>query len=168
MFGGWTSWAFWQYTSSGIIPGIQARVDLNRFYSDAGALARLAGGAGPTIVDPNSADLQVTVAAPINVAPGQGFAATVTVTNHGPASAASTTASLLPLGAFQITNRGGGTAVGDGTDFTTPLLAAGQSRTYTVSMTANGPLGALIAFAFPRSPDPDVFNNFGLAPVLAF
>ena len=172
MFGGWNAWTFWQYTDNGRIGGIQANVDLNRFHSDANALAALAGGStggvGSTVVPPNVADVQVSVAAPPTVAPGQSFQGTVTVTNHGPASAAPTTASLVTLGAFTTTNRGGGAATAAGTDFTTPTLGAGQSRSYPVTMTNNGPLGALIAYAMPNPADPNLFNNFGVAPVLGF
>lgn len=159
MFGGWTSWVFWQYTSSGIVPGIQAKVDLNRFYADTATLARLAGVAAPAVVSSDQADLQVSVDTPLVVPPGQSFTATVTVTNHGPAAAASTTATLLPIGAFSVS--------GD-TTFTTPVLAAGKSTTYTVPITANGPLGALLAYAPAASPDPNIFNNFGVAAVLGF
>lgn len=176
MFGGWNSWTFWQYTSSGRIAGINANVDLNRFHSDGNALAAMAGATSgssgsvgsSTVVPPNVADVQVSVAAPPSIAPGQSFQATVTVTNHGPASAAPTTASLITLGAFTITNRGGGAASGAGADFTTPTLGAGQSRSYPVTMTNNGPLGALIAYAMPNPADPNLFNNFAVAPVMGF
>jgi len=167
MFGGWNSWVFWQYTDSGRISGVQANIDMNRFHSDTAALARLAGASAPT-VPPVQADVQVSVAAPLNVAPGQNFTATVTVTNHGPASAAPTTATLLSLGAFTTIARGGGTADGGNTTFTTPALPAGQSRSYSVTMTAGGPIGALVAYAEPSPADPNALNNFGVAPVLGF
>jgi GH25 family lysozyme M1 (1,4-beta-N-acetylmuramidase) len=168
MFGGWDSWIFWQYTDAGRIAGIQAPVDLNRFHSNAKALAALAGGSTP-VIKPAVADLQVSVSAPLHTPPGQNLKATVTVTNHGPASAASTTASLVPLGAFTALNRGAGTATnGASTDFTTPLLPAGQSQSYTVTLRADGPLGALLAFAPTSAADPDLFNNFGVTPVVGF
>jgi GH25 family lysozyme M1 (1,4-beta-N-acetylmuramidase) len=46
---GWSTWTFWQYTSTGSVPGIVGNVDINRFCCDAGTLAGLAGsgrGAG--------------------------------------------------------------------------------------------------------------------------
>ncbi len=43
LFGGWTSWAFWQYTDSGSAPGIPGSIDLNRFCCGYGGLAALAG-----------------------------------------------------------------------------------------------------------------------------
>lgn len=39
----WKSWTFWQYSSSGSVPGIAGRVDLNYFSGPYEALQRLAG-----------------------------------------------------------------------------------------------------------------------------
>lgn len=36
--GGWRTWRFWQYTSSGRLPGIPTRVDLNRYNGSIAAL----------------------------------------------------------------------------------------------------------------------------------
>lgn len=168
MFGGWSSWTFWQYTDHETLPGIQGKVDVNRFSADSAALARLAGGSGPVIPNPTQADLQVSVAAPLHVLPGQSFTATLTVTNHGLAAAASTTASLVPVGAFTVTARGRGSTVGAGTDFTIPALPAGRSKSFTVTVRADGALGALLAYAIPTTQDPDLLNNFEIAPVLGF
>jgi GH25 family lysozyme M1 (1,4-beta-N-acetylmuramidase) len=48
---GWSTWTFWQYTSTGSVPGISGGVDVNRFCCDGGSLAALAGsgsgGGGP-------------------------------------------------------------------------------------------------------------------------
>jgi lysozyme len=46
--GGWSSWTFWQYTSSGRIPGIPARVDRSKFAGTAEELAALADPTPPT------------------------------------------------------------------------------------------------------------------------
>jgi GH25 family lysozyme M1 (1,4-beta-N-acetylmuramidase) len=44
---GWPSWTFWQYSSTGSVPGISYATDLNRFCCDPGNLAALGGsGAG--------------------------------------------------------------------------------------------------------------------------
>ena len=43
---GWATWTFWQYTSSGRVPGIVGNVDMNRFCCDPAGLAGLAGSAG--------------------------------------------------------------------------------------------------------------------------
>ncbi len=44
---GWGTWTFWQYSSTGSVPGISGNVDVNRFCCDVGSLAALAGsGAG--------------------------------------------------------------------------------------------------------------------------
>lgn len=41
---GWATWTFWQYTSTGSVPGISGNVDVNRFCCDGGTLAGMAGG----------------------------------------------------------------------------------------------------------------------------
>ncbi|CAM8629694.1 Glycoside hydrolase, family 25 [Acidimicrobiia bacterium] len=46
---GWSAWTFWQYTSTGAVPGIIGNVDVNRFCCDISSLAALSGsgvGAG--------------------------------------------------------------------------------------------------------------------------
>ena len=42
---GWGTWTFWQYTSTGSVPGISGSVDVNRYCCDPGNLAAL-GGSG--------------------------------------------------------------------------------------------------------------------------
>jgi GH25 family lysozyme M1 (1,4-beta-N-acetylmuramidase) len=43
LFGGWTSWSFWQYTDSGTSPGIAGTIDMSRACCGAGGLALAAG-----------------------------------------------------------------------------------------------------------------------------
>ncbi|MCD9623389.1 glycoside hydrolase family 25 protein [Rhabdothermincola salaria] len=43
---GWATWTFWQYTSTGSVPGIVGNVDLNRFCCSLANLTGLAGGGG--------------------------------------------------------------------------------------------------------------------------
>lgn len=50
----WARWTFWQFTSSGTVPGIGGRVDLNHFDGDADDLAALAG-ATPAPTTPEEA-----------------------------------------------------------------------------------------------------------------
>ena len=38
---GWTSWAFWQFTQTGTVPGIATSVDLNLFQGSLQDLQRL-------------------------------------------------------------------------------------------------------------------------------
>jgi lysozyme len=40
--GGWTSWTFWQYTDSGSVPGVPARVDVSRYCCSFASLSALA------------------------------------------------------------------------------------------------------------------------------
>lgn len=42
--GGWPNWAIWQYTSSGSVPGVQDRVDMNVLCCTQAALTALADG----------------------------------------------------------------------------------------------------------------------------
>jgi GH25 family lysozyme M1 (1,4-beta-N-acetylmuramidase) len=44
--GGWGTWTFWQYTSTGSVPGISGNVDMNRFCCDGPSLVALGGGGG--------------------------------------------------------------------------------------------------------------------------
>jgi GH25 family lysozyme M1 (1,4-beta-N-acetylmuramidase) len=46
--GGWSTWTFWQYTSSGRIPGIAAAVDRSKFAGSQADLEALANPAPPT------------------------------------------------------------------------------------------------------------------------
>ena len=41
--GGWTSWLFWQYTSTGTLPGIVGNVDISRFCCSPAKLAAVSG-----------------------------------------------------------------------------------------------------------------------------
>jgi GH25 family lysozyme M1 (1,4-beta-N-acetylmuramidase) len=43
---GWGTWTFWQYTSTGSVPGISGSVDVNRFCCDGPSLVALAGSGG--------------------------------------------------------------------------------------------------------------------------
>jgi len=43
--GGWTSWMFWQYTSTGSVPGITGNVDISRFCCSLAKLAEISGSA---------------------------------------------------------------------------------------------------------------------------
>ena len=45
--GGWQAYTFWQYTSSGSVPGIQGNVDVSKYCCDPGSLSNLAFGNGP-------------------------------------------------------------------------------------------------------------------------
>jgi GH25 family lysozyme M1 (1,4-beta-N-acetylmuramidase) len=47
--GGWPTWAIWQWTSDGIVPGIAGRTDLNRFCCDLATLAGLTTGGGAQV-----------------------------------------------------------------------------------------------------------------------
>jgi lysozyme len=73
----WTDWAMWQFTSSGVVPGITVNtVDVNVWNGTYDELVALASGGsyGAAVVD---------VAAPATVLAGEAFGAVVTVANTG-------------------------------------------------------------------------------------
>ncbi|WP_072690395.1 glycoside hydrolase family 25 protein [Rhodococcus marinonascens] len=45
--GGWNNWTFWQYTSTGRIPGVNGNVDLNVYSGAQGDFARYSNSASP-------------------------------------------------------------------------------------------------------------------------
>lgn len=45
--GGWSNWTFWQYTSTGRIPGVNGDVDLNVYSGAQGDFARYSNSASP-------------------------------------------------------------------------------------------------------------------------
>jgi GH25 family lysozyme M1 (1,4-beta-N-acetylmuramidase)/uncharacterized protein YraI len=64
----WSTSRFWQFTSQGMVPGIDGFADVNRFPgTEADFLAYAGGGAAPARVAPR---LQVRVDAPVNVRSG--------------------------------------------------------------------------------------------------
>ncbi len=97
---------------------------------------------------PPNADLQVHVNVPFIAGRGQTVTATVTVTNHGSTAA-------------------GPTTITGGIDtFTTEGLAANASTTRTLTAPTGFSLGGIFAFAQSITPDPNIFNNLGFAPIL--
>jgi GH25 family lysozyme M1 (1,4-beta-N-acetylmuramidase) len=69
--GGWSTWTFWQRTSSGHVDGIAGSVDMNRFNGNAAALASLArtttGSTAPVTAGPT---LPVGDATTLTMTPG--------------------------------------------------------------------------------------------------
>ncbi len=115
---------------------------------------------------PLNADLQVHVNVPFFAGRGQTVTATVTVTNHGSTAAGPTTITVPTFGAGPITGNGGGTVTGGIDTFTTEGLAANASTTRTLTAPTGFSLGGIFAFAQSITPDPNIFNNLGFAPIL--
>jgi len=115
---------------------------------------------------PPNADLQVHVNVPFFAGRGQTVTATVTVTNHGSTAAGPTTITVPTFGAGPITGNGGGTVTGGIDTFTTEGLAANASTTRTLTAPTGFSLGGIFAFAQSITPDPNIFNNLGFAPIL--
>ncbi|MBO0728276.1 MAG: hypothetical protein J2P57_03390, partial [Acidimicrobiaceae bacterium] len=85
---GWSTWTFWQYTSTGSVPGISGNVDLSYFGGSAMDLAVLGGSAEPAFgkaVFDSTGDLYVMAEGP-----GNSLSATVRYASdgtwHGPFS----------------------------------------------------------------------------------
>ncbi len=119
-------------------------------------------GAGP-------ADLSLRLSTPFFATPGPNSTTVVTVTNNGPTVAGPTTTTFVPFGGETIapadSNGKPTQAQGPGQlVFTTPVLAVGQSISYTVAV--NSPqtfhLGGVFAYSFANNADPNIFNNVGL------
>ena len=61
--GGWSTWTFWQRTSSGSVSGIGGHVDMNRFNGTSAQLARIANASGGSSAPPPSGPTLPTGAA---------------------------------------------------------------------------------------------------------
>jgi len=69
---------------------------------------------------------------------------------------------------FTQTQRNNATLTG-GTDvFTTDGLAANATATFTLTLTTPSAfsIGGILAYAESPTPDPDLFNNFGVALII--
>jgi YVTN family beta-propeller protein len=118
-----------------------------------------------TSTAPARADLAISMSAPGTLAPGASGTVTVTVTNHGPQAAAHVLTLLYVPRGLTITSTGGGTVLGGADVFTAPTLAAGQTLTYKVGVTAGHSAGPLLLLAGTGSAtrDPDLLNNITAA-----
>lgn len=107
--GGWSTWTFWQRTSSGTVPGISGRVDMNEFNGSSASLARLANASGGTTAPPPPGPVVPTGAAtaltltPGTTTPASGdlvhFAGTLTkITPPAPVAARSVSLWARPDG----------------------------------------------------------------------
>jgi uncharacterized repeat protein (TIGR01451 family) len=120
-----------------------------------------------TSVDPGpSADVETSKSAPAAVLAGGTLTFTVTVTNHGPdAASAVVVTDRLPANlASPISASAGGVVSGGTVTWNLGTLAAGQTRTLTVTGTAPAS-GTLVNTVSSTSttPDADLGNNDGSA-----
>jgi GH25 family lysozyme M1 (1,4-beta-N-acetylmuramidase) len=98
LVGNWPTWAMWQYSSSGSVPGISGSVDMNRFNGSLADLAALANGAAISAFGPSSPF------PPVNVATTSGdrtARVSWTAGNNGGAPITSYTATVQPGGQTQ-------------------------------------------------------------------
>jgi len=65
LYGGWDRFTMWQYTSSGICPGVAGHCDLNHFFGDRAALLALTGTVAPPPSPEEEADMPLWIVHPI-------------------------------------------------------------------------------------------------------
>ena len=115
------------------------------------------------------ADLAVAVSGPARAADGTTFAETVTVTNHGPASAGQVLTALHVPNGVTVVSTGGGTSTGGVVHWTAGSIADGAKLTYTVtfkvSAHASGTVLIPVGTASLSNPDPDYANNVAATTV---
>lgn len=69
--GGWSTWTFWQRTSSGSVPGISGNVDMNEFNGSSASLAKLANTSGGSTTPPAAGPVVPTgIATAVTLTPG--------------------------------------------------------------------------------------------------
>lgn len=120
--GGWSTWTFWQRTSSGTVPGISGLVDMNRFNGSSAqiaALANMSGGStapvpsGPTLPAAATTALTMTpakTAAAINEAVSFGGALTSTSTTTTTTTTTGSAPTVVPNAAVSLWARSAGTS----------------------------------------------------------
>jgi len=83
------------------------------------------------------ADLGVALTGPATVGPGSNFTYTITVTNHGPASASGVVVTdTLPASLTYVSASGGGVNHGDVVNWALGTLTAGQGSNLTLTVTS--------------------------------
>jgi Domain of unknown function DUF11 len=109
------------------------------------------------------ADLAIAISGPARAADGTTFAETVTVTNHGPASASEVLTALQAPNGVTVASTGGGTRIGGVVYWTAGSIADGAKLTYTVafkvSARANGTVLIPVGTASLSNLDPNYANN---------
>jgi Domain of unknown function DUF11 len=109
------------------------------------------------------ADLAIAISGPARAADGSTFAETVTVTNHGPASAGEVLTALQVPNGLSVASTGGGTRIGGVVYWTAGSIADGAKLTYTVTVKvsahANGTVLIPVGTASISNPDPNYANN---------
>ncbi|BEP14588.1 hypothetical protein acdb102_28990 [Acidothermaceae bacterium B102] len=129
LVGGWPTWAMWQWTGAGSLPGVTGLVDRNYFNGTTATLAGFADGTHATVLP------AVAPAAPLSVVeqPG-GNAMTVTwqpADNGG-----------VPLTSYQVTlSPGGATLTVPGSQTSAVIPGLSPTVVYTATVTATSPAG---------------------------
>lgn len=116
---------------------------------------------------PDKADVQAGLSCPAGLTVGESGTCTLTVTNAGPAVAASAAAGAVVTGPLKVTGCSGGCSDLLGLlGWSLGSLPAGQSVTLTIDVTATRAGTAAIAAADASlTPDPDLLNNIAGATV---
>jgi hypothetical protein len=119
------------------------------------------------VVSSTKADISIAMSCPSTALANGHVTCTITVTNHGPASAKNVYAvAFLPSSLSSITVSTGGKLVKHTAVWTAATLASGASSTFTVSATAAARgTSTVTAVAFSSNPDPNWLNNLVLSTI---
>lgn len=128
--GGWSTWTFWQRTSTGRVSGIAGNVDMNKFNGTAAGLARLAntsdGSTGPVPPGPTVPPVAPTT---LSIAPAKTSAAIDETVRFVGTLRSKATAAVLPRHTVSVWKR----ALGSSTWVKVGEDATGRKGRYFVS-----------------------------------
>jgi hypothetical protein len=109
------------------------------------------------------ADLAIAISGPARAADGSTFAETVTLTNHGPASAGEVLTALQAPNGVTVASTGGGARIGGVVYWTAGSIADGAKLSYTVTFNvsahASGTVLIPVGAASLSNLDPNYANN---------
>lgn len=167
--GGAPSWL--SVSSTGLVSGTPPTGTKTFTYSVTAANAAGSATAGPFTVTVSAAvtkaDVSVSLTCPSGLTVGASGKCTLTVTNAGPAPAADVVAGAAVPALLKVTACSAGcTQLGGVLGWSLGTLAAGQSATLTITVTAGHAGTALVAAAAgSANPDPDILNNLAAATI---
>ena len=157
LVGGWSSWAFWQYTASSTIDGITGAVDASTFCCGSAALSQMSFGGAPAAIPPPSAPPSPTPTTGLPGAPGS-VAATAGSASATVRWTAASAPADDPVTSYTVTPRRAGVAgparvfTDGGTSQSLTGLTNGSAYTFTVSAGNSAGSGPVSAPSSPVTP----------------
>jgi hypothetical protein len=141
--------------NTGLVAGVDALRVNNRIYDfDNG---------------PRTADLGMTIAAPLNARQGATITVTVTVTNSGRADSGAVNTAVVFSPGLRVLSAPGGFGYGSVAAYRTPSLGAGKSVSFAINLAVDARArGTLSVFGSTHSPvrDPNTLNNLAGASIV--